>query len=170
MPWLGRDEGYQILGKALAYLKVIFGQIASTKNHGKCQSVSQKCTNPGHLVVQGTIFCTVATNIFRLIIAAVLTYKNVINSHAPRRNSQARERCQSKECREDPQKILSVTLQKFSRQYDLAPMRKAEKDSTANLQQPHQPAQYLPFASVNFSSRTPKQFLTQVHTHTQKCL
>lgn len=35
-------------------------------------------------------------------------------------------------------------LTKFSRQDDLAPIRKAEKDSTANLQQPRQLAQYLP--------------------------
>jgi hypothetical protein len=30
--------------------------------------------------------------------------KYVINSHAPRRNSQARERFESKECRKDPKK------------------------------------------------------------------
>ena len=128
-------------------------------------SVSQKCTNPGYLVVQGTIFRTVATNIFRLTIAAVLTYKNMLSIHMHQEEIVKHKRDLSQESVVKSLKNLKRHYTKFSLQDDLAPIRKAEKDSTANLQQPHQPAQYLPFASVIFSSRNLKEFLTQIHTH-----
>jgi len=48
------------------------------------------------------------------------------------------ERDLSQKSVERTQKYLKRHLTKFSRQDDLAPVRKAEKDSISNLQQLHQ--------------------------------
>jgi len=90
----------------------------------------------------------------------------MLSLHMHREETVTHEIDLSQKSVERTQKYLERLLTKFSRQGDLAPIRTAQKGSTANLQQPHQPAQYIPFASVIFSSQTPKQFLTQIHTHT----
>jgi DNA gyrase/topoisomerase IV subunit A len=107
---------------------------------------------------------TVATNMSRLTIAAVLTYKNMLSLHVHRVEIVTHETDLSQKSAERTQEYLKRLLTKFSRQDDLALIRTAEKDSTAKLQQPHQPAQYIPFAPVIFSSQTPKHFLTQIQT------
>jgi hypothetical protein len=104
MPWLGRDEGYQSFRDGTGLFE---GTISANRRQKKSwkMSVSQKCTNPGHLVVQGDYILYRGDQYLPLnYCSRPNIQKYVINSRAPRINSQARERCQSKECRENPKK------------------------------------------------------------------